>query len=325
MNRRFLEVNLRVIGTANDSNSTTDGDQFIVGASPAGNFAGAKKNDLAQRVDGAWVFYTPWYDNIEIMNIESGKWERFNGTAWESFASLGGEEVDLSRHPDPVEAVTLTGTALPATAAVGDTFLDMTTGDFHVATALNVWDAGTATAEGSRYASATDAKLYVKKSGVFVGEVLADGAIFLEKLKDNLYCYDGKTSSFARVGGDATIADASYTEKGKVVIAKTGGLKIVDGSVALGRAMVTQKIVLNAEMASSKEVVLAKHVVAGLENDVTLSACGVMQVPDDDFKIVEFEESGTKKSRLYWGWLGLDEIGLIAGDVIVVSYQTDAV
>lgn len=214
MNRRFLEVNLRVIGTANDSNSTTDGDQFIVGANPAGNFAGAKKNDLAQRVDGAWVFYTPWYDNIEIMDMEAGKWKRFDGTNWVEYSDIG---------------------------------------------------------------------------------------------------------------GDASVPDASYTEKGKVVIAKTGGLKIVDGSVALGRAMVTQKIELDAGMASSKEVVLAKHVVAGLENDVTLSACGVMQVPADDFKIVEFEESGAKKSRLYWGGLGLDELGLVAGDVIVVSYQTDAV
>lgn len=216
MNRRFLEVNLRVQGTANDSASTDQGIQFIVGPDPKGHFAGARPNDIAQYLDGRWVFYTPYADSLEIQDLEAAQWKRFNGTEWEPYAPIGGDGV---------------GDALP---------------------------------------------------------------------------------------------DASYTVKGKVVVAPEGGLKVVAGSLALGQTFHVAALAVDAGMASDQEAYLEPPVASGMERQVSVSFCGVAQTPMTDFIVVEVDDAGVRKSLLSWQGRGMESIGVAEGDVIVVSYAADA-
>lgn len=324
VDRRFLDVRLCVRGKVNEPTETKPGIQYIVGNAPAGAFAGAHENDIAT-YDGyasKWKFYTPQQDQIEVMNLETGKWERWSGTAWEAFADIGGGgggTPGSNMFLDPVLDVVATGTVLPGTATAGDKFLDTATGKLHTATGPNAWDAGTATNDGDRYASSTDNKIYSKAGGTFSGEALNDGALFISKATDRLYCYDGGSSSITRIGGDATVPDATYTEKGKVVIDQAGGMKVEGGKVSVVRRTVTFKHALTSEEVTNKAFDLPKKVCAGMEGMVAAAVGGVVQTPGDDFEVVD----GGGKSTLQWTGKGLADIPLVENDVFVLTYPTD--
>lgn len=323
VDRRFLDVRLCVRGKVNEPTETKPGIQYIVGSAPTGAFAGAHENDIAVR-DGyaaKWKFYTPQQDQIEVMNLESGKWERWNGTAWEAFADIGGgggasgSDVFL----DPVLDVVATGASLPGTATAGEKFLNTATGKLHTATGTDTWDAGTDTNDGDRYASSTDAKIYERTAGTFAGTTPNDGALFISKATDRLYCYDGGTASIRQIGSDATIPDATYTEKGKVVIDQAGGMKVEGGKVSVIRRTVTLKHSLTSEEVTNKAFDLPKKVCAGMEGQVAAAVGGVVQVPGDDFEVVD----GGTKSTLQWTGKGLADIALVENDVFVLTYPTD--
>ena len=323
IDRRFLDVRLCVRGKVNEPAETKPGIQYIVGSAPTGAFAGAHENDIAT-YDGyatKWKFYTPQQDQIEVMNLETGKWERWNGTAWEAFADIGGGggAHGSNMFLDPVLDVVSTGTVLPGTATAGDKFLDTATGKLHTATGPNAWDAGTATNDGDRYASSTDSKIYERTAGTFAGATPGDGALFIAKATDRLYCYDGGTSSITRIGGDATVPDATYTEKGKVVIDQAGGIKVDSGKVSVVRRTVTFKHALTSGEATAKAFDLPKKVCAGMEGQVAAAVGGVVQTPGDDFEVVD----GGTKSTLQWTGKGLADIPLVENDVFVLTYPTD--
>ena len=323
IDRRFLDVRLCVRSKVNEPAETKPGIQYIVGSAPTGAFAGAHENDIAV-YDGyasKWKFFTPQQDQIEVMNLESGKWERWSGTTWEAFADIGGgggtsaSEVFL----DPVLDVVATGTVLPGTATAGDKFLDTATGKLHTATGTDTWDAGTDTNDGDRYASSTDAKIYERTAGTFAGTTPNDGALFISKATDRLYCYDGGTASIRQIGSDATIPDATYTEKGKVVIDQAGGLKVEGGKVSMTRRTVTFKHALTSEEVTNKAFDLPKKVCAGMEGQVAVAVGGVVQTPGDDYEVVD----GGTKSTIQWTGKGLADIALVEGDVFVLTYPTD--
>lgn len=323
VDRRFLDVRLCVRGKVNEPTETKPGIQYIVGSAPTGAFAGAHENDIAVR-DGyaaKWKFYTPQQDQIEVMNLESGKWERWNGTAWEAFADIGGGggAPGSNMFLDPVLDVIATGTVLPGTAKAGDKFLNTATRKLHTATGTDAWDAGTDTSDGDRYASSTDAKIYERTAGTFAGATPNDGALFISKATDRLYCYDGGSASIRQIGGDATVPDATYTEKGKVVIDQDGGLKVEGGKVSMTRRTVTFKHALTSEEVTNKAFDLPKKVCAGMEGQVAAAVGGVVQVPGDDFEVVD----GGTKSTLQWTGKGLADIALVENDVFVLTYPTD--
>ena len=98
LDRRFLNVRLRVEGIANNSADTVNGRQFIVGTAPTGNFATAAANDIAS-YDGyknRWNFYKPQEDNIEIFNIEAGK---FGGSYYLEASTLFRDQATGEDYP----------------------------------------------------------------------------------------------------------------------------------------------------------------------------------------------------------------------------------
>jgi len=153
----------------------------------------------------------------------------------------------------------------------------------------------------------------------FSGEALNDGALFISKATDRLYCYDGGSSSITRIGGDATVPDATYTEKGKVVIDQAGGIKVDSGKVSVVRRTVTFKHALTSAEATNKAFDLPKKVCTGMEGLVAAAVGGVVQTPGDDFEVVD----GGTKSTLQWTGKGLADIALVEGDVFVLTYPTD--
>ncbi len=324
VDRRFLDVRLCVRGKVNEPTETKAGIQYIVGNAPTGVFAGAHENDIAV-YDGyaaKWRFYTPQQDQIEVMNIATGKWERWNGTTWEAFADIGGGGGPSGSQffLDPVEAIVGTGASLPPTAQPGDIFLNYIDGMIYTATGVNQWGAGAMTQEGARYASSTDNNILTKDNGVFQGAAVQDGAMFLVKDIDKLYCFDAGSGALVMLGGGgASIPDATYTEKGKVVIDQAGGIKVDSGKVSVIRRTVTFKHALTSAEATNKAFDLPKKVCAGMEGQVAAAVGGVVQTPGDDFEVVD----GGTKSTLQWTGKGLEDIALVEGDVFVLTYPTD--
>jgi hypothetical protein len=327
IDRRFLNVKLTVTGTANNSTLTVEGTQFIVGASPTGNFAAATANDIAQYQGGAWRFWTPARDNIEVIDLGTNTVKRFNGTAWEialDLNALGGAG-GSSFWIDPVLSLVPTGASTPSVAAgAGLKFLNLTDGKLYTSTAIDTWDSGAATSDGDRYASSTDAKIYVKEAGTFTGAVPPDGTCFVVKDVDIIYTYDAQTTSIKSVG-DSENPDATYTTKGVMSVQADSGLAVNSGQLSLTRVTGVYKYVLTSTNITNKAFTLPKKMVAGAQNYVGASVGGVAQVNGVDFSIVlDSDSQGVGTCDLSWANSeALDSVGLVAGDVFLLTYPTD--
>lgn len=315
VDRRFLNVRLSVRGVVNDSAETVNGIQFIVGAVPAGNFAGAATNDIAV-YDGyknAWGFYKPAVDMMEIMNIAAGQYQRWNGTAWENIAAIGGGGGGVNENcVPPVINIVATGTSTPANAAVGDIFLNTDTGTLFTATGVDTWNAGVTTSDGDRYASKTNGQIYTRAEGAFAGVIPVNGSIFMATEPDTLYIYDGGTTSFLPVG---LVPDATYTSKGKVSVSNTGGLKVDNGVISVQRRTLTIQHTLTSSEVSARSFTLPHAILTGSELSVAASVGGVAQVAGVDFTVLN--------TAFSWEAAGLGTI-LETDDVFIVTYTTDA-
>jgi hypothetical protein len=327
IDRRFLNVHLTVTGTANNSTSTTEGIQFIVGSVPTGNFASATAGDIAQYQGGTWKFWTPARDNIEVIDLETNTIKRWNGTAWEIALDLNALNEGSPFWIDPVLSVIETGATTPATAAeVGLKFLNLTDGKLYTSTAVDTWDAGVATADGDRYGSATDAKIYVKESGTFTGAVPPDGTCFIVKDVDLVFTYDAVSGALKQVGSDE-VPDATTTTKGVVVVPPAGGLEVDSGALTVNRTTGVYSYTLTSTDITNKYLTLPKKMVPGYENVVGASVGGVQQVNGVDYSIVlDSDGQGNGVCALSWAnGEALDSIGLVAGDVFLLTYPTDEV
>ena len=276
LDRRFVSINARVEKVANQpaaGSTPVNGTQYIVGSNPAGAFAGASANDLARYDGSKWKFTRPDTGQLEVLNLDTLEILGWNGIEWAVLARLRGE--------NPVLDVVSTGTSLPASADEGDLFLNTSNGKLYTATAQDTWDTGTATNDGDRYASSTDAKIYENRDGAFTSIPLADGTLFLSKADSSPYGYDADTDRLIKMGGENSI--------------------------------VTESHVLTAEEVTAKSFNLSNAVATGKENAVLLSACGVVQVAGIDFVV-----SGRTVS---WTDKGLADVDLAAGDVFVIQYQ----
>ena len=326
VDRRFLNVRLSVVGTVNNSNDTTEGIQFIVGTAPTGNFANAATNDLAQYQHGAWIFRTPTANNIEIFYLETNTLKRFNGTAWEITVNFNDINEGSPYWVDPLLSIVDTGTTTPTAAAkAGLQFLNTADGKLYTSTGVDAWNAGVATTDGDRYGSSTDAKIYVNNAGTITGSVLPDGTSFIVKDVDLIYTYDASSTSLKQVGV-GEFPDATTTIKGVVVVPVSGGLDVNSGALAVKRTTGVYKYTLNAADVAAKAFTLPKKMVSGYQSVVGASVGGVAQVNGVDFSIV-LDSDGQEAGTCALSWANseaLDSVGLVAGDVFLLTYPTDA-
>ena len=278
LDRRFVSISLIIQGIANEpAANPTAGTQYIVGSTPAGAFASATANSIAKYDGSAWSFTAPKTGELEVLNFATGEILAWDGTAWSVALTI-----NRNSNTAPVLAVVPTGTSLPASASAGDAFLKTDDAKLYTATATDTWDAGTATASGSRYASSTDHKIYTSDGSALTAENVPDGGFFLNKEDNCLYIYNG--SVFVRIGGSS------------------------GGSISLATEIHT----LTAAEVTAKSFTLSNSIASGETSNVLLFVSGVAQAVGTDFTA-----SGNSIS---WTSKGLDTLGLRAGDVFIVHY-----
>lgn len=275
IDRRFLNISLVVRGVVNEPEvGVPAGTQYIVGDTPAGAFAEATAGQIA-RYDGSnWVFTTPTAaagNSLEVLDISKGQLLKFDGTEWVVVASLT---------VPPVLDIVPTGASNPATCAKDDKFLNTSDFKLYVATDTDTWNSGTALTAGDRYASSTDKKIYVYDGEEIAGDLVLDGASFLNKNDGCLYVYDKATNSFARVGHDLVHFVETHT--------------------------------LTDAEATAKEFDLTYDVATGQEANVLIFVSGVAQAPAIDFSVAGKTVSWTGK--------GLESVGMAEGDLFIVYY-----
>ncbi len=209
--RRFLNVKFSVKGIVNEPPvSVLSGDQYIVGANPAGAFANASANSIAIYNGTAWKFIPASVNHFEVLNLDTSEILDWNGSAWASVVSLA------SSYFAPVLDVIETGATLPATATTGDKFLNTTDNKIYTATAENTWDSGTAISNNDRYVSLTSKKLYPNIS-------IPDGTIFLCKSDKSLWSYDATADELIKFdfsSGNVAISE-THTLTAAEILAKS--------------------------------------------------------------------------------------------------------
>ena len=207
----------------------------------------------------------------------------YNGT---DFVAVGGGSSTpaASEVIAPVLGIVATGTDLPATAATGDKFLKTDDAKLYTATAANTWNAGVATANGDRYASSTDHKIYESDGSAITASDVPDGGIFLNKADLYVYVYDSKVGAFTKASAD------------EITVNET----------------VVEYHTLTALEATAKSFTLTNNIMSGKENNVLLSVCGITQIYNTDYSA-----SG---NTITWDSKGLEDVGLRAGDVFVIHY-----
>ena len=278
LDRRFLSVSLIVQGIANEpATNPANGSQFIVGSTPAGAFASASANSIACYDGSAWKFSSPKIGEMEVLNAATGDILRWNGSAWSVVLTI-----NRSSNSAPVLAVVPTGSTLPASASAGDSFFNTDDAKLYTASAADTWDSGTATTNGSRYASSTDHMIYTSDGTAATPENISDGGFFLNKEDNCLYVYNGST--FIKIGSNSVGAASTATDIHSLTAAEV----------------------------SAKSFSLSHSIASGETSNVLLFVSGVAQAVGSDFSA-----SGNSIS---WDGKGLDHIGLIAGDTFIVHY-----
>ena len=88
LDRRFLDINLTVIGIANKpKDNPVKGDQYIVGSSPEGAFAGFTANNLVRYNGSEWIETPKDSNTLEVFNLETGYFMHYDSTA-EAWSNL---------------------------------------------------------------------------------------------------------------------------------------------------------------------------------------------------------------------------------------------
>ena len=278
LDRRFVSISLVVLGIANEpAANPANGTQYIVGSNPTGAFANATANSIACYDGVAWKFITPKIGEPEVLNSATGEILSWNGSAWRVILII-----NKNSSFAPVLAVIPTGNSLPASASAGDSFFKTDDAKLYTATAADTWDNGTATTNGSRYASSTDHKIYTSDGSAATSENVSDGSFFLNKEDNCLYIYDGST--FIKIGGNSGATVSVATEFHSLTAAEV----------------------------SAKTFTLTNSVKSGEESNILLFVSRVAQTAG-----IDFSASGNSIS---WNAKGLDTVGLREGDSFIIHY-----
>ena len=203
-----------------------------------------------------FTFVEPYYfyisyslaDGEVILNQADGFLYRYNASTHTfvkvsvSVSEGGAESIA------PVIAIVPTGTTLPSTASISDKFLKIDDAKIYTATAADTWDSGVLTADGDRYVSSTDFKIYASDGSEVTGEAIPTGGMFLNKADNYIYVYD------------TTLIRASV-DNAKIVETHT----------------------LTAAEATAKSFTLNNSIKTGEETNIMLFVGGAPQVPGTDF------------------------------------------
>lgn len=121
----LVQPNVKSLALSTPPGSPSNGDTYIVGASPTGAWAGQANSVAYWAVDpqdgpsitpniatGAWEFYTP-IAGWEVFDVNSGLVWRFNGTAWLWTRVAATATVTSSTSQAVAFAFTYAGTAAP--------------------------------------------------------------------------------------------------------------------------------------------------------------------------------------------------------------------
>ena len=275
IDRRFLNISLAVLGIANEpAANPTAGSQYIVGSAGTGAFSGVAPNSIARFNGSAWEFITPKLGELEVLNLQTLEILRFDGSSWDVIAALSAAPIP------PVLAIIPTGDTLPASAVSGDVFLNISDAKIYTATDTDSWNDGILTADGDRYASLSDFKVYQSDGQALSVSTIHDGAIFFNKQNNSLFVFDAVSQSFVKAGASLE----AFTEAHSITAAE----------------------------AFAKSFSLTYSIASGQENNIICSVSGIMQIPN-----VDFSASGQSIS---WNGKGLDTIGLEEGDTFIIHY-----
>ena len=232
VDRRFLDVGMTVLGIANAPSETPSaGDQYIVGASGTGAFAGVAENSIARYNGTAWTFSAPRAGTMEALDALAGTIIRFDGTSWVTVA-------DFNSFIAPVLDIVATGDELPETCTEGAVFLNTSDNKLYTATGEDTWDDGATLASGARYASSEDFRVYESDGTNLIGAEIHDGGLFLHKGDGCIYVYDAGSSEFKRNGADVTITEThtlaakSFSLNNSVAAGREGQVILFVGGVA---------------------------------------------------------------------------------------------
>lgn len=84
IDRRLLNIKFFVEDIADEPIQNT---QYIVGKNPTGAFTGATQNSIAYYDGGKWNFILPDNNRIEVFNVATKKFLRWDGEAWSSIST----------------------------------------------------------------------------------------------------------------------------------------------------------------------------------------------------------------------------------------------
>lgn len=304
IDRRFIDLRLTIDGVVVEPvGEPFVGQQYLVAAADAtGAFAG-HENDLAMYTeDGAWKFYSIDKMQTELFDVNNGQIIRKEVVDGESkwvshkFSSTQeGTEENSGAVVIPVTGMATTGTQLPETVTEGQVFVNTETNTVYVYKE-GQWDAGRPITSDDRFVDAENGTIVTAdEDGKVKVEPLADGELVVSKEELTLYIYDASTGTLVPIAGKEV--EPPVCEPSKKVITVTH--------------------VLTEEEAQVKGFNLTEAAV--LENGVFAAVGGVVQALNIDFKV----ENNEDNSVVSWDGLGLDDIGLEAGDVFVLTYTAE--
>ena len=139
------------------------------------------------------------------------------------------------------------------------------------------------TANGARYASSTDHKIYSSNGSALSDEAVPTGGTFLNKADNFLYVYDG----------------ANF-------------IKASNNSASAVPVFVTESHSLTAAEVTAKSFSLSNSIASGQESNTLLFVSGIAQIVGTDF--------AASGNSISWNSKGLDSIGLATGDTFLVQY-----
>lgn len=105
------------VNVSNDGSGAVNGDVFIVGSAPTGDFAAMSEHDIALYEFGSWY---PWAPVAGVRMVVNDVRKLFNGTAWVDDPAGGGGSGAARTYTIVTEASAITAT--PATHSGLDTY-----------------------------------------------------------------------------------------------------------------------------------------------------------------------------------------------------------
>ena len=358
IDRRFLNISLVVNGIVNEPPASPvpiKGTQYIVGDSGTGAFGSADENDIARYNGTAWTFTKPKTGNLEVFNLATLEILTWNGTAWTVSVKLKrdtGENASNSKTPEliTVKEIIEVGEGEPDSEVelhydtasesyvsddYGKLYYDMDEEKLYI-----LWNTWKTPAQGWIEASLQNEDIqYALRNHTFLGITNTS------PIEYYLYSFDE----------DCTMSESSEINNGSIIIVSqtASGYKKDTGRTFIFNADIRQLIELSntdndSSASTSSGVYIGTYTLTAsditsqfftlpskpaLINNVRavfVSVGGVTQTQGVDYRVVY--DSNTQTSTLRWDSsndnqvipMGLNDIGLVAGDVLTIMYQVDA-